>query len=72
MWEAIIKLYRNSNLNRKMVLKEKLRKAKMTKGESASSYLTRLRQVKGELEAVGETMDGTELVRIALNGFSKS
>jgi len=24
MWEAIIKLYKNSNLNRKMVLKEKL------------------------------------------------
>ena len=72
MWEAIIKLYQNSNLNRKTVLKEKLQNTKMRKGESVSSYLTRLRQVKDELADVGETVDGTELVRIALNGFSKS
>jgi hypothetical protein len=72
MWEAIIKLYQNSNLNRKMVLKEKLRNTKMGKGESVSSYLTKLRQVKDELAVVGDNVDGTELVRIALNGFSKS
>jgi hypothetical protein len=42
MWEAIIKLYQNSNLNRKMVFKEKLRNTKMGKGESVSSYITRL------------------------------
>ena len=34
-------------------------------------YLTRLTQIRDELRAVGsKTMDG-ELVRIALNGFSK-
>jgi hypothetical protein len=44
----------------------------MGKRESVSSYLTKLRQVKDELAVVGETMDGTKLVRIALNGFSKS
>ena len=55
-----------------MVLKEKLRNTKMGKGESVSSYLTKLRQMKDELTTVGESVDGTELVRIALNGFSKS
>jgi hypothetical protein len=44
----------------------------MGKGGSVSFYLTKLRQVKDELVVVGETVDGTELVRIALNGFSKS
>jgi hypothetical protein len=29
-------------------------------------------EVKDQLAGVGETVDGTELVRIALNGFSKS
>jgi hypothetical protein len=53
MSEAIIKLYKNSNLNRKMVLKEKLRNTKMGKGESVSSYLTRLRKVKYKFTYIG-------------------
>jgi hypothetical protein len=44
----------------------------MEKGESVSSYLTKLGQVKDQLAVVGEIVDGTELVRIALNGFTKS
>jgi hypothetical protein len=44
----------------------------MGKGESVSSYLTKLRKVKNEPTTVGETVDGTELVRIVVNGFSKS
>jgi hypothetical protein len=55
-----------------MVLKEKLQNTKMGNEESVSSYVTRLGQVKDELAAVGETVDGTKLVKIALNGFSKS
>jgi hypothetical protein len=53
MWEAIIKLYQNSNLNKKMALKEKLRNTKMGRRESVSSYLTRLRLVKNQLAVVG-------------------
>ena len=41
----------------------------MNKGESVVSYLTRIRQARDELEAIGETIDNIELMHIALNGF---
>ena len=40
MWVALNDLYQSSNHNCKMVLKEKLRNIKMTKGEGVTSYLT--------------------------------
>ena len=43
----------------------------MTKTNTVSSYLTKITQVRDELAAVGETMQGSELVRIALGGFPK-
>ena len=54
-----------------MILKEKLQNTKMNKGESVVSYLTRIGQAKDELEAIREVLDNSELVRIALNGFTK-
>ena len=72
MWAALVKLYQSSNQNRKMMLREKLRGVKMTKGESVTSYLTRLSQVRNELGAVGDAVESEELVKLALNGFSKS
>jgi hypothetical protein len=35
-------------------------------------YLTRLTQIRDELGAVGEKIEESELVRVALNGFLKS
>ena len=72
MWESLGNLYQSFNHNRKMVLREKLRSTKMARGESVTSYLTRVSQVRDELAAVGEVVDNTELIRVALNGFSKS
>jgi hypothetical protein len=43
----------------------------MAKGESVASYLTRVAQVKDELAAVREVIPDSELVRIALKGFTK-
>ena len=54
-----------------MVLKDKLHNVKMTKDESVISYLTRVAQVKDELAVVGKTVLDSELVRIALKGFTK-
>jgi hypothetical protein len=54
-----------------MALKDKLHDTKMGKGESVSSYLTRVAQVKDELASVGEVILDSELVRIALKGFTK-
>jgi hypothetical protein len=54
-----------------MALKAKLHDTKMGKEESVSSYLTWVAQVKYELVVVGEVIMDSELVRIALNGFTK-
>jgi hypothetical protein len=51
--------------------KAKLHDTKMGKEESVSSYLARVAQVKDELAAVGEVISDSELVRIALKGFTK-
>jgi hypothetical protein len=47
----------------------------MTKTNSVTSYLTsylpRFSQIRDELAVVGEVVGPSELVRTALNGFSK-
>ena len=43
----------------------------MTENEKFSSYLTRITKVRDELSVVGEAITDGELVRTALNGFSK-
>ena len=44
---------------------------KMAKGEGVVPYLTRLTQIRDKLGAVGSKTKDEEIVRIALNGFSK-
>ena len=53
-----------------MVLQERLRSTRMAKG-GVVPYLTRLTQIRDKLGAVGSKIEDIELVRIALNGFSK-
>ena len=43
----------------------------MAKGEGVASFLTRVAQVKDELDAVGELISDSELVWIALKGLTK-
>jgi hypothetical protein len=71
MWDALKNLFEAKNENQKMALKAKLHDTKMGKEESVSSYLTWVAQIKDELAAVGEVISDYELVRIALNGFTK-
>jgi hypothetical protein len=71
MWQSICGLYQCPNQNRKMVLHEKLRGTKMTKTESVTSFLMIFSQIRDELATVGEIVNPSKLVRIALNGFSK-
>ena len=70
MWDALTSLYESSNENQMMGLRQKLRETKMTKTENISSYLTRISQVPDELGVVGEKVDDSELVRVALNVLS--
>lgn len=71
MWEYLTKVYQSDNQNHKMVLREKLRSNTMARFENVSTYLTKITQMRDDLVVVGENMQGLELVRITLNGFSK-
>ena len=71
MWEPLTKLYQSTNENWEMVLREKLKRIRMTKAENVVTYLTRLTQVRDELGAVGEVIVDSELVRTTLNGVTK-
>jgi uncharacterized membrane-anchored protein YjiN (DUF445 family) len=71
MWDEIKNMCDAKNENRKMALKDKLHDTNMGKGESVSSYLTRLSQVKDELAAVREVISDSYFMRIALKGFTK-
>jgi hypothetical protein len=71
MWDALKGLYEAKNENWKMALQDKLHRARMVKGESVATYFTRVSQVKDELAAVGEVIPDSELVRIALKGFTR-
>jgi hypothetical protein len=71
MFVARMNLFQNGNTNRKMVLREKLRDTKMTKLDTVTSYLIKITQVHDQLVVVGEVVSNEELVRTALNGFSK-
>jgi hypothetical protein len=72
MWATLNDLYQSKNENRVMVLRERLRSTKMAKGEGVIHYLTLLTQIRDEIGAVGEKTEESELVRVALDGFSKS
>jgi hypothetical protein len=71
MWDKLKNLYETKNENWKIALRDKLRSTRMAKGESVASYLTRVAQVKDELATVREVIPDSELVHIALKGFTE-
>jgi hypothetical protein len=71
MWVALKGLYEAKNETRIMALRDKLHGTRMVKRESVATYLTLVAQVKDKLAAVGEVIPDSELMRIALKGFTK-
>ena len=72
MWKALTDLFQSKSDQRKLALKDKLRKIKMEKGDSIPKYLTRFVQCRDELGSVGVTVDEEDLVILALLGLLKS
>ena len=72
MWKALIDLFQRRSDQRKLALKDKLRKIKMEKGDSIPKYLTKFVHCKDELGSVGVIFDEEELVSLALLGLLKS
>jgi hypothetical protein len=67
MWESLMNLYQITNENQNIVLREKLKRIKMTKAENVVTYLTRLTLMRDELGAFGEAIVESE----TLNGVTK-
>eukprot|EP00253_Pinus_taeda_P029284 PITA_29284 len=73
MWKTLKDLYQNNNDQRKLALKDKLRKIKCEKGDTISTYLNNLTTCKDELGSVGITTaddDMEEIRRSTIDGSS--
>jgi hypothetical protein len=59
-------------MNRKMVLRNRLRLVQMSRSDNATSYFMRITQVHDLLSSIGEKMKDVELMNVALTGLPKS
>jgi hypothetical protein len=72
MFHALVSLCQSLNINRKMVLRKKLRSIVMTRLDIVTSYLMKITHICDQLAAVGEKVEDAELVNMALSGFPVS
>ena len=72
MWKALTEFFQRISDQRKLALKDKLRKIKMEKGDSILKYLTKFVHCKDDLGSVGVTVDEEDLVSLAVLGLPKS
>ena len=72
MWKALTDFFQSRIDQRKLALKNKLRKIKMEEGDSIPKYLMKFVHCKDELGSVGVTVDDEDLVSLALLGLLKS
>ena len=64
--------FQSSSDQRKLALKDKLKKIKMEKGDCIPKYLTKFVHCRDELGSVGITVDDGDLVSLDLLGLLKS
>eukprot|EP00253_Pinus_taeda_P004877 PITA_04877 len=67
MWKTLTDLYHNRSDQRKLVLKDKLHKIKMEKGEAIFKYLTKFTQCWDELGSVGIMVSEEDMDEIRRN-----
>ena len=64
-------MFHNNNDNRKLALKDKLRKIKMEKGDTIPKYLTKFTQCRDELGSVDVTIFEDDPMILSLLGLPK-
>ena len=72
MFVFLNKLCENSNINRKISLRQQLSNIKMTKSDSVASYLVNIFEIRDQLSTIGESIEYRELIMMTLNGFPSS
>jgi hypothetical protein len=69
MFDSLTILYEGNNINRKMNLRTQLKNTRMQKGEMIQEYFSKISEFKEQLEAIGDTIDESKLIMMALNGL---
>ena len=72
MFDSLTKLFKGKNINQKMTFSKQLKNLKIQNAESIQSYLTRVSQIKEQLEVIEEEVENAEVVIITLNGLPRS
>jgi hypothetical protein len=72
MMDALSRLFEGKNINRKMTSRTQLKNVKMQNSETIQSYFTRVSQIKEQLEAIGDSVEDTEIMMTTLNGLPNS
>jgi hypothetical protein len=72
MLNSLVGLYYSENINRKMILRNKLRSIEMPRSYSIISYLMKVTQIHDQLVAIWEKIADAKLVNMAVNGFLAS
>jgi hypothetical protein len=52
MFDALVGLYQSENINKKMILQNKLRSIEMIRSDTITSYLMKVMQIRDQLAAV--------------------
>jgi hypothetical protein len=58
-------------LNRKIILRNKIRSIQTSRSVNVTNYFMRITQTCDQLAAIKEKVDDVELINVALNGFAK-
>ena len=72
MWKTLTDLYHNNSYQRKLALKDKLRKIEMEKGKRIPKYLTKFTHYHDELGSFGIIVVEEDMVSLTLLGHPKS
>ena len=72
MWKTLKDLYQNNSDQRKLALKDKLRKIKKEEGETIPTYLEKFTQCRDEIRSVGMIVVYDDLVSLTLICLPKS
>ena len=70
MFKALLDFFQSDNMNRKLILRNKLIDVRMSRSDNVTSYLMRITQIRDQLAASGEKVADAELFNVALNGFT--
>ena len=69
-WEALISKYQNSSKQRIRILMRELNSTSMSPGQDPDTFLSRVYQLRDELENAGETVSEERLTDIVLEGLT--